>query len=400
MTRRLRRAALPVGVQLPRRRVVARGSGRGRGGARATTRWRSAIATALYGAPRFFARRARRACGRWSAPRSRSAAPRRCCCWSRIARGYQNLCRLLTAAKAGGPRTRAPPATEQLAEHAGGLIALAGAAPRADLPALLRRLRRATALRRAAAPPRRRRGAPQPRAPLAQATALRRRAWSPPTTSATPRRERGGVHDVLTCARDEDHRRRDRPAPAAERRALPQAAGRDGGAVPRSPRGRARHARRSPSAAPSRWPTSGYALPATTRAARARREQSYLGSDDLAGAAPLRALATDHCRRCAGQLDARAGAHREAGAGRLLPGGLGHRPVRARAAASWCRGAARRRTRAVCYALGITAVDPVRHGAAVRALPVRGARAAAPATPPIACPTSIWICRRAIGARR
>ena len=29
---------------------------------------------------------------------------------------------------------------------------------------------------------------------------------------------------------------------------------------------------------------------------------------------------------------------------------------------------------AVCYSLGITAVDPVRHGSAVRALPVRGAR--------------------------
>jgi error-prone DNA polymerase len=52
-------------------------------------------------------------------------------------RGYQNLCQLITAAKAG--RHKSDPieaAPELLAAHAGGLTVLAGAAPRADLPAL------------------------------------------------------------------------------------------------------------------------------------------------------------------------------------------------------------------------------------------------------------------------
>ncbi|HVR62505.1 MAG TPA: error-prone DNA polymerase [Polyangia bacterium] len=65
--------------------------------------------------------------------------------------GYRNLCRLLTRAKAGhkkqpaawtelGPGTIRPAAGvshDLLAEHAGGLIALGGAAARADLPRLL-----------------------------------------------------------------------------------------------------------------------------------------------------------------------------------------------------------------------------------------------------------------------
>ena len=48
-------------------------------------------------------------------------------------RGYQNLCRLLTAAKSGKPKGEgAAEPRPMLAEHAGGLIALAGrdAAPR------------------------------------------------------------------------------------------------------------------------------------------------------------------------------------------------------------------------------------------------------------------------------
>jgi error-prone DNA polymerase len=53
-------------------------------------------------------------------------------------RGYQNLCQLITASKAGKQKSDpvAAPA-DLLAAHAGGLIALAGAAPRADLPGLV-----------------------------------------------------------------------------------------------------------------------------------------------------------------------------------------------------------------------------------------------------------------------
>src|SRR5580692_10969748 len=51
--------------------------------------------------------------------------------------GYKNLCRLLTRAREGLCKADPPRATpELLAEHAAGLIALGGAAPRADLPAL------------------------------------------------------------------------------------------------------------------------------------------------------------------------------------------------------------------------------------------------------------------------
>src|SRR5262245_9406780 len=52
-------------------------------------------------------------------------------------RGYRNLCRLITRSKEGRRKDMPPAATHaMLAEHAGGLIALAGAAPRDDLPAL------------------------------------------------------------------------------------------------------------------------------------------------------------------------------------------------------------------------------------------------------------------------
>jgi error-prone DNA polymerase len=52
--------------------------------------------------------------------------------------GYQNLCRLLTRAWDGRRKDQGPAATHALlAEHAAGLIALGGAAARADLPTLV-----------------------------------------------------------------------------------------------------------------------------------------------------------------------------------------------------------------------------------------------------------------------
>jgi error-prone DNA polymerase len=51
-------------------------------------------------------------------------------------RGYKNLCRLLTAAKEGRPKGQGAASHDDLAAHAPGLVALAGAEPRADLPRL------------------------------------------------------------------------------------------------------------------------------------------------------------------------------------------------------------------------------------------------------------------------
>ncbi|HXU06475.1 MAG TPA: PHP domain-containing protein, partial [Polyangia bacterium] len=52
-------------------------------------------------------------------------------------RGYQNLCQLITAAKAGRQKSDSVNAPmDLLAAYAGGLTVLAGPAPRADLPAL------------------------------------------------------------------------------------------------------------------------------------------------------------------------------------------------------------------------------------------------------------------------
>src|SRR5690349_16713734 len=52
--------------------------------------------------------------------------------------GYQNLCRLLTAAHAGRAKGTGAVTHAQLAAHAQGLVALAGAAPRDDLAELRR----------------------------------------------------------------------------------------------------------------------------------------------------------------------------------------------------------------------------------------------------------------------
>ena len=200
----------------------------------------------LYGAPRFF--RAARKTGtlrphgrrRRHAGAARPAwSPRRCCCWSRIARGYKNLCRLLTAMKAGRPKGEGAATYDLLAEHAGGLVALVGPDPRADLRRLREHLRPGAAVRRAAAPPGRRPGPPQPAGGGGgggaghpgrghQRRALRR-------TPAAPGARRAHLRPP------EDHGGCGRAAAAAQRRALPEAAGGDGGAVSRSPGRRARH---------------------------------------------------------------------------------------------------------------------------------------------------------------
>jgi error-prone DNA polymerase len=52
-------------------------------------------------------------------------------------RGYRNLCGLLTSAKQGRPKGEGAVTDSMLAQHAGGLIALVGPEPRSDLPQLL-----------------------------------------------------------------------------------------------------------------------------------------------------------------------------------------------------------------------------------------------------------------------
>jgi error-prone DNA polymerase len=100
----------------------------------------------LYGAPRFF--RGAQAAGtlrpivgadvtlapRGEEPQAAPATPLLLLVQDRL--GYRNLCRLITAAKVGRPKGEGIASLAMLAEHAGGLIALTGPEPRPDLLAL------------------------------------------------------------------------------------------------------------------------------------------------------------------------------------------------------------------------------------------------------------------------
>jgi error-prone DNA polymerase len=115
--------------------------------------------------------------------------------------GYRNLCRLLTRPREGLGKADPPRTTAALlAEHAGGLIALGGAAPRDDLPALCEAFGRANVFlelhRHLDA-----REAVNERAATAQAEALGAGLVATNDVRyATPRQRI--VHDVLTCARE------------------------------------------------------------------------------------------------------------------------------------------------------------------------------------------------------
>ncbi len=114
--------------------------------------------------------------------------------------GYKNLCRLLTAARAGLQKSDPPRTTRALlAEHTAGLIALGGAAPRDDLPGLVDLFGRDNvfleAHRHFDA-----RGAWNERDVTAQADALGIGVVATNDVRyATP--DKRIVHDVLTCAR-------------------------------------------------------------------------------------------------------------------------------------------------------------------------------------------------------
>jgi error-prone DNA polymerase len=166
----------------------------------------------LYGAPRFF-RGARRAGGvrplvgaevtlapeRGPDPSPAAVAPPPVLLLCEDRRGYRNLCRLLTRSKEGRRKGEAMASLADLEEHAGGLVALAGPEPRPDLPRLLAvfgRQRLYVELQRHLDDDEARRN----RVAAAQAEAL-----AVPLVATNDVRyvdpELRRVHDVLTCAR-------------------------------------------------------------------------------------------------------------------------------------------------------------------------------------------------------
>src|SRR3569833_545167 len=179
----------------------------------------------LYGAPRFFgaAQRAgvRARVGAEVTLTDSAAAPVLLLVESRA--GYQNLCRLLTQVHAGRPKGTGSATHDLLAAHAEGLIARAGANARDDVPALLAAFGRdrlyLEAQRHFDAAE-----AHRVRAARAQAQAFGSGIVATNDVRyATPDRRR--VHDVLTCARhkvtvDELGRRQ---SPRAEQSLTPPA---------------------------------------------------------------------------------------------------------------------------------------------------------------------------------
>ena len=155
----------------------------------------------VYGAPRFFAA-ARRAGVRpiVGADVSLAGAPP-VLLLVESRRGYQNLCRLLTAARAGLGKHDPPRGTVALlAAHAEGLVALAGAAPRDDLGALVDAFGRGGVfleIRRQMDPD----DGWRERAVTAQAAAAGIGVVATNDVRYARPRQRI-IHDVLTCARE------------------------------------------------------------------------------------------------------------------------------------------------------------------------------------------------------
>jgi error-prone DNA polymerase len=155
----------------------------------------------LYGAPRFF-RGARRAGGVRPLVGSEvtlaGAAPLLLLCEDRA--GYRNLCRLLTRMKEGRPKGQGEATLDEIEEHAGGLLALAGPEPRP--PAELDRLRAIFGPRRLYLEIQRHlddEEARRNRVAVAQAEALGiELVASNDVRYVSPEQRR--VHDVLTCA--------------------------------------------------------------------------------------------------------------------------------------------------------------------------------------------------------
>jgi error-prone DNA polymerase len=272
------------------------------------------------------------------------------------AAGYRNLCRLLTRAREGLAKADPPRVTQALlAEHAAGLIALGGAAPREDLPRLIDAFGRANVyleLQRHLDA----RQAWNERAVVAQAAALGvGLVATNDVRYATPRERM--IHDVLTCAREKC------TVDEIGRRLLPNG---------------------------ERWLKSS-------------REMSALFADHPAAVRATRAIA-DRCQFSLGDLgytfpryDVPAGETEQSYLEKLCEAGVGHRyavddPLRPKVRAQLARelgiigrlglagyfllvwdivevaqqknimiqGRGSAANSAACYVLGITAVDPVK----------------------------------------
>ena len=404
--RALRRAALPLQLQLPRRRLATPRSWPRRRPGSGSRRWPSPTTTAStawcasprrpasVGLPTVFgaeltlgAARARRT----ASPTRRAAT---CSCWPEGPTGYaapepRHQPRPSWRGRRARPGLRPRRAGRGAARATGWC---SPAAARGTVPAALvdrrARPRPARELRPARrglrARPRRGR-AVGPRRPARPPATTPWPSWPPRPASrcvatnnvhyATPGRPPAG-HRAGRGAGPAQPRRARRLAARGRRRppALRRRAGPALRPLPR--RGRAR-GRARPGAAPSTcswWrPTCrrSRARPGTTRWPTCASSSSE-GADRRYGAARRRA----RCRGV-GQHRPRAGHHRGARLPRLLPRRVGHRRSSAASSDIFCQGRGSAANSAVCYALGITNVDAVTLGPAVRALPVARARRAA-----------------------
>jgi error-prone DNA polymerase len=271
-------------------------------------------------------------------------------------RGYQNLCRLLTRAWDGRRKAEGPRATHALlAEHAGGLVALAGPTARADLPDLVAAFGRGNVFlevqRHLDADEARR-----ARATIAQAgIAGVGLVATNDVRYASP--EDRVVHDVLTCARhratvDEIGRRLPGNAerwlkPPADMRAL----FRDLPAAVRATRAIAERCTFTLADLGYRFPTFPVDAGET--------EQSMLGALCDAGVARRYAPDDPLVPKVRAQLRRELGIIERLGlAGYFLVVWDVVEFAKARGIMIQGRGSAA--NSAVCYLLGITAVDPVR----------------------------------------
>lgn len=271
-------------------------------------------------------------------------------------RGYQNLCRLLTRAWEGRRKDQGPAATHALlAQHAGGLVALAGPNARDDLPALVEAYGRGNVFLEA------QRHLDSAEAHRSRATQAQARAAGVGLVATNDvryahERERA-LHDVLTCARhratvDEIGRRL---PPNAERWLKPpaamQALFRDLPAAVRATREIAERCAFTLADLGYEFPT--YPVPA------GETQQSYLCALARAGVSRLYDPDDDLLPKVRRQME------RELAiieglqlAGYFLVVWDLVQFARARGIMIQGRGSAA--NSAVCYLLGITAVDPVR----------------------------------------
>ena len=170
-------------------------------------------------------------------------------------------------------------------------------------------------------------------------------------------REDRPLLDVFTCIREHTTLDAAGRLARAQQRALHEERAGDGAALRGLPGGGGEHRRAGPAA---RLHPEGPGLPLPRVSAAAGRDAHRLSC----ASSPRRARATrygtgplaDKARR---QIEHELERHRPARPGRLFPHRLGHRRVLPRATTILVQGRGSAANSAVCYALGLTAVDPV-----------------------------------------